>query len=70
MLCAGLRDHFDFVEFYLADLDAIAGQLPSLSLFTQLQDKGFRLWVDAGIGTGLTYARPSLTLACGTSLPG
>lgn len=36
-------------ELYLADLDAIAGADPNLSVCTALQRDGFTLWVDAGI---------------------
>jgi len=44
------RVHFGFDELYLADLDAIAGSEPSLSVLRGLLTDGFRLWVDAGIG--------------------
>jgi phosphoribosylformimino-5-aminoimidazole carboxamide ribotide isomerase len=43
------RERFGLNELYIADLDAIAGKPPSLSLFTELQHLGFRLWVDAGV---------------------
>jgi phosphoribosylformimino-5-aminoimidazole carboxamide ribotide isomerase len=44
------RDHFGFNELYLADLDAIAGSAPALSLFRDLLGNDFRLWIDAGLG--------------------
>ena len=47
----GFREHFGLDEIYVADLDAIAGQPPAISLFRALQEGGFRLWVDAGIRT-------------------
>ncbi|MFN4258209.1 MAG: HisA/HisF-related TIM barrel protein [Gemmataceae bacterium] len=43
------RDHFGFEELYLADLDAIAGAPPAFSLYTDLHQLGFRLWIDAGV---------------------
>src|SRR5262245_54328971 len=43
------REHFALTEFYVADLDAIAGAPPSIGMYTQLHADGFRLWVDAGI---------------------
>ena len=52
-----LHDRFGFDEFYIADLDAIAGRTPSLLIFTQLLDRGFRLWVDAGIDAELSHTR-------------
>jgi phosphoribosylformimino-5-aminoimidazole carboxamide ribotide isomerase len=42
-------DRFGFTELYLADLDAIGGKAPALSIYTNLRSIGFRLWVDAGI---------------------
>lgn len=36
-------------ELYLADLDAIAGNEPSLALYDALGREGFQLWVDAGL---------------------
>lgn len=43
------RRHFHFSELYLADLDAIAGAPPNTALYASLQERGFRLWVDAGV---------------------
>src|SRR5881628_3215662 len=45
------RRHFDLTELYLADLDAIAGAEPAWPLFADLCDRGFRVWVDAGVRT-------------------
>jgi phosphoribosylformimino-5-aminoimidazole carboxamide ribotide isomerase len=44
-----LRRHFGCDTLYLADLDAIAGGAPAVSLYRRLQAAGFRLWVDAGL---------------------
>ena len=44
-----IHEHFGRDEFYLADLDAIAGSEPAWSLYTQLHERGYRLWVDAGV---------------------
>jgi len=43
------RDQFGLNNLYLADLDAIAGSAPALSLYVELIQRGFHLWVDAGI---------------------
>jgi phosphoribosylformimino-5-aminoimidazole carboxamide ribotide isomerase len=43
------RDQFGLTELYLADLDAIAGESPALTLYAELQSMGFRLRVDAGV---------------------
>ncbi|QEH37343.1 1-(5-phosphoribosyl)-5-[(5-phosphoribosylamino)methylideneamino] imidazole-4-carboxamide isomerase [Aquisphaera giovannonii] len=43
------RDALGLDEPYLADLDAIAGGPPSLSLYNRLIDHGLRPWIDAGI---------------------
>jgi phosphoribosylformimino-5-aminoimidazole carboxamide ribotide isomerase len=51
------KEQFGLNELYLADLDAIAGAKPSLSIIAQLLDRSFRLWVDAGIGVGLRHVR-------------
>ena len=45
------RSHFGFTEFYLADLDAIQHGQPALAIHDQLQQDGFRLWIDAGLCT-------------------
>jgi phosphoribosylformimino-5-aminoimidazole carboxamide ribotide isomerase len=43
------RDRFGLTELYLADLDAIAGAAPALSLYRALTADGFALWIDAGV---------------------
>jgi phosphoribosylformimino-5-aminoimidazole carboxamide ribotide isomerase len=45
------RAHFGLTALYLADLDAIAGAPPALTLLAELRARGFRLWVDAGVRT-------------------
>jgi phosphoribosylformimino-5-aminoimidazole carboxamide ribotide isomerase len=54
-----LYRHFGFAEFYVADLDAIAGTEPAFSTYAALQASGFRLWIDAGV----VNADLALTLA-------
>lgn len=44
-----LASHFDFREFYVADLDALLGGEPTWPLYAALHERGFRLWVDAGV---------------------
>lgn len=44
-----LREALGLVEFYVADLDAIAGAEPDLALYGELVRDGFRLLVDAGV---------------------
>jgi phosphoribosylformimino-5-aminoimidazole carboxamide ribotide isomerase len=56
-VASSFRDHLGLDEFYLADLDAIAGRPPSLKLVAELLDKGFRLWVDAGIGVDMCHVQ-------------
>ncbi len=46
-----LRRQFGFVEFYLADLDAIQLGTPAFGIYRRLYDDGFRLWIDAGVRT-------------------
>ena len=44
-------------EFYLADLDAIAGAPPALDIYDALHAAGHRLWVDAGVRTAADACR-------------
>jgi phosphoribosylformimino-5-aminoimidazole carboxamide ribotide isomerase len=44
------RDRFGLDELYIADLDAIAGKPPAISIHRDLLADRFRLWVDAGTG--------------------
>jgi phosphoribosylformimino-5-aminoimidazole carboxamide ribotide isomerase len=44
-----VREHFDFNELYVADLDAIAGAEPAFPIHADLRSARFRLWVDAGV---------------------
>ncbi|HEV8059322.1 MAG TPA: HisA/HisF-related TIM barrel protein [Gemmataceae bacterium] len=48
-LAEAMHAAYGFRDFYLADLDAIAGQPPSWELFARLLARGFRIAVDAGI---------------------
>jgi phosphoribosylformimino-5-aminoimidazole carboxamide ribotide isomerase len=51
VIAQAFRTHFGFAEFYLADLDAIQHGPPALAVYQQLQESGFRLWIDAGLRT-------------------
>jgi phosphoribosylformimino-5-aminoimidazole carboxamide ribotide isomerase len=44
-----IQDHFGLTEFYLADLDAIGGSLPSFEVYAAIRALGCRLWADAGV---------------------
>jgi phosphoribosylformimino-5-aminoimidazole carboxamide ribotide isomerase len=48
-VAGALRSRYGFDEFYLADLDALAGAAPALDAYAKLRGRGFRLWVDAGV---------------------
>lgn len=52
VLARAYRDRLGARSCYLADLDAIAGAPPNLSLIRAVADEGLRLWVDAGIRDG------------------
>ena len=53
------REQLGLEEIYLADLDAIAGALPSWRIYGEIQVLGCRLWIDAGI----RHAADALELA-------
>ena len=55
----GFRRDFGLATLYLADLDAIAGNPPSLAVYEHLTADGFTLWVDAGL-RGPSDAKPLL----------
>jgi phosphoribosylformimino-5-aminoimidazole carboxamide ribotide isomerase len=44
-----LYEHFGRAEFYVADLDALAGSEPDWETFGALRGGGFGLWADAGV---------------------
>lgn len=44
-----LRSSFGFIQFYLADLDAILHERPNWDGYRKLIDDGFELLIDAGI---------------------
>jgi phosphoribosylformimino-5-aminoimidazole carboxamide ribotide isomerase len=54
----GLRTLHPFSTFYIADLDAIAGQAPNVAALASLKaiTRPPELWVDAGIADGETLA--------------
>lgn len=43
-------ERFGLVEFYIADLDAIAGEEPAWGVYEQIAATGARLLIDAGVG--------------------
>jgi phosphoribosylformimino-5-aminoimidazole carboxamide ribotide isomerase len=43
------REKCGFTDFYLADLDAIGGAEPALSIYSAIRSIGCSLWVDAGL---------------------
>ncbi|MCA1685708.1 MAG: hisA/hisF family protein [Planctomycetia bacterium] len=47
-LSLAFRDVLGLVEFYLADLDAIAGGPPDFGFLRRATGEGLRVWVDAG----------------------
>ena len=49
LVAEAFRDHFGFVEIYLADLDAILHDRPNLPIYEALANHGFSLIVDAGL---------------------
>jgi len=59
-----LRERFGFDEFYLADLNAIQGGSPALDVYTKLQMRGLRLWIDAGIGAATDETFTKLIELC------
>jgi phosphoribosylformimino-5-aminoimidazole carboxamide ribotide isomerase len=63
------RKRFGLSELYVADLDAIEGKPPRLSLFAELKQLGFRLWVDAGV-TDAASAAPLFTAGIETVVAG
>jgi phosphoribosylformimino-5-aminoimidazole carboxamide ribotide isomerase len=58
------RDRLNLREMYLADLDAIGGAAPALTLYRSLAQLGLSLWVDAGLKD---EAHASALLAAGVS---
>ncbi len=48
-VAAAFAEHFGLTEFYLADLDALAGKPAAADLYRRLRERGFRPWVDAGV---------------------
>jgi phosphoribosylformimino-5-aminoimidazole carboxamide ribotide isomerase len=48
-VATALREHFGFVELYVADLDGIMSGRPALATHSKLIKHGFHLWLDAGV---------------------
>jgi phosphoribosylformimino-5-aminoimidazole carboxamide ribotide isomerase len=51
IVARAIRERYQLSEFYVADLDAIAGRPPAIGMFSALLDDGFNLLVDAGLHT-------------------
>jgi phosphoribosylformimino-5-aminoimidazole carboxamide ribotide isomerase len=49
-VAGALVERFGFSEAYVADLDAIGGDLPDWVSYERIAAAGLRLWLDAGIG--------------------
>lgn len=47
----GFREHLGLSQLYLADLDGIMHDRPHCSLWKELADDGFKLWIDRGVKT-------------------
>lgn len=54
---------FGFLDVYVADLDAIAGEPPDIASYHAIADAGMRLWIDAGTGGRVELDR--LFRSCG-----
>jgi phosphoribosylformimino-5-aminoimidazole carboxamide ribotide isomerase len=48
-VASAIRARYKLPEIYVADLGAIAGAEPTLSIYDALRKDGFRLWLDAGV---------------------
>lgn len=48
-VASAISTKFGCREFYVADLDAIAGREPAWKIYAALMTNGWRLWVDAGL---------------------
>jgi len=55
-VASAISAKFGCREFYVADLDAIAGRAPAWEIYAALMSNGSQLWVDAGL-TDLPRAR-------------
>ena len=51
MVARAIRRRYGFEEVYVADLDAIMHGQAGYSVYRQLREEGFRLLVDAGVGS-------------------
>lgn len=59
-----LHAHFSFTTFYLADLDAIAGGPLPCDTVSVLHDRGYHVWLDAGV---TDKARAVAVAECGVT---
>ena len=60
-----LFDTYKPHELYLADLDAIGGEMPAYKVYRAIFDLGVSLWVDAGVGD---VSRAVAIAACGSDV--
>ncbi|MEX2286693.1 MAG: HisA/HisF-related TIM barrel protein [Planctomycetaceae bacterium] len=63
-IARAFRDKFGLTGLYVADLDAILHQRPSLKLYRRLVDDGFDLLVDAGVRS---FEQAAAVFAAGAS---
>lgn len=50
-VAAAFAEQFGLREVYVADLDAIGGQLPNLAAYEEIAACGLTPWIDAGLAT-------------------
>ena len=55
-LALAFRDRLNLSDIYVADLDAIAGSSPHLSIYRAVADLGLSLWLDSGIRSAAEVA--------------
>jgi phosphoribosylformimino-5-aminoimidazole carboxamide ribotide isomerase len=48
-IARAFRDRLKLSTLYVADLDGILRERPNLAVYRQLVEKGFELWIDAGV---------------------
>jgi phosphoribosylformimino-5-aminoimidazole carboxamide ribotide isomerase len=50
-ICQSLQQYFGFTDFYVADLNAIAGDAANVTEIARLLDMEINIWLDAGTAT-------------------
>lgn len=48
-IAKAFREYFGLTQLYLADLDAIQHEQPHFSVYQELHENGFKMWIDAGL---------------------